>query len=94
MNADNSRFIHYPRSTPKPDSYFSLASLQAKQIRAIREDPRFDLRFFALWPMDLAAVSRRIGHRWPVTEIALGAHRKYRRCVAFHVLCADIVCRE
>src|SRR5664280_68214 len=47
-----------------------------------------------LRPMHLAAVSRRIDHRQPVTEVALGADRKYRRWVAFHMLGTNIVCGE
>src|ERR1035438_692472 len=47
-----------------------------------------------LRPMHLAAVSWRIGHRQPVTQVALGADRKYRRRVAFHMLGTNVVCGE
>src|SRR5664279_1275670 len=43
-----------------------------------------------LRPMHLAAVSRRIDHRRPVTEVALGAYCKYRRCVAFHMFSTNV----
>src|ERR1017187_3109778 len=47
-----------------------------------------------LRPMNFAAVSRRIGHRRPVTQVALGVYCKYRRRIAFHMLGTNIVCGE
>src|SRR5664279_6459959 len=41
--------------------------------------------------MHLAAVSRRIDHRRPVTQVALGTYCKYRRYVAFHMWGTNVV---